>query len=676
MSVTSQDRDISSVGYARHIGSAVLYIEPDGDWLVGQFGQKVSEYHKVKYSNITSINDDTFEFTALSVEAKNGGYKLYLQSNADANVFVEVDVDAAGNVANVDALTQAELYAAEVSSGADLNGNGGLGDSDILVCSASKDGTFSAYLDKAGVCQIKAANGNFIPLSFAGAPVTLALLDGRFEIEAVLADAQKGGYRLFLRDNDDNVLEIDVSNAGVVDPAAIDLLSADEVSRLEAETGTDLNNKSDTPVTSGWTTTLNSAEIRSAVERFTQSNSKIDHAELVNIVDVAIQSLTGATKVGSGVFSDLKAIASRGQSLFTAKDLNGTETGYLTYVFDKLVNGSKANTFYHGGSTTAQNLGNLNPDSTVDTLQKLSNKWLLGKDLPNPTTQGDTANPNARAATGSYKAFNFELMSGSFSAFDVNQGSAGTCYLLAAMALICQDNPNAFKSIFVSNGVGTNTLSTWGVRFLDNSRESHWVTVNNELVVLSQGDADAAYTKAKGVDAQGNQTRELWAPVLEKAYAQANEIDIFHRAKSANSMVAIEGGLAEPIVYLIGGKVTAFTAEVVTYNGVPALTTSLVPNGSTALAELTKSINAGKSLWLASNNDTKSGESTLFTKQHAFFVYDADPTRNDNTTVKVYNPWGFKQATAGDPSPNHLAPFDADLVNLVGVDGYDFWSIV
>jgi len=224
--------------------------------------------------------------------------------------------------------------------------------------------------------------------------------------------------------------------------------------------------------------------------------------------------------------------------------------------------------------------------------------------------------------------------------------------------------------------VGTNTLSTWGVRFLDKSGENHWVTANNELVVLSQDAADAAYTKAKGVDAQGNQSRELWAPVLEKAYAQANEIDIFHRTKSQNNMAAIEGGLAEPIVYLIGGKVTTFATEVINYNGVPALNTSLVPQGSTALAELTKSINAGKSLWLSSDNETKSGESTLFTGGHAFFVYDADLTRNDNTTVKVYNPWGFKQATAEDPSPIHLAPFDADLVNLVGVNGYDFWIMV
>lgn len=257
-----------------------------------------------------------------------------------------------------------------------------------------------------------------------------------------------------------------------MNPGTIELVIADKLSELEAKIGIDLNNKSDTPVTSGWTTTINSAEIRAAVERFTQSNSKIDHAELVNILDVAIQSLRGATKVGNEVFSDLKAIASRGQDLFTAKDLNGKETGYLTYVFDKLVNGSEANNFYHGGTTKVQTLGNLNPDSTVDVLQKLSNKWLLGKDLPNPTTQGDTANPNARAATGSYKAFNFELMSGPPAAFDVYQGSAGTCYLLAAMALIAQDNPSAFNGTFVSNGVGTNSLSTWGVRFLDGGVKS------------------------------------------------------------------------------------------------------------------------------------------------------------------------------------------------------------
>jgi len=100
-----------------------------------------------------------------------------------------------------------------------------------------------------------------------------------------------------------------------------------------------------------------------------------------------------------------------------------------------------------------------------------------------------------------------------------------------------------------------------------------------------------------------------------------------------------------------------------------------VPQGSTALVQIANSINAGKSVWLACGNETKSNESLLFTGGHAFMVYDADPGKSDNTTVKVYNPWGFKEATAENPSPIHLAPFDADLVNLVGVEGYDFWII-
>ena len=50
-----------------------------------------------------------------------------------------------------------------------------------------------------------------------------------------------------------------------------------------------------------------------------------------------------------------------------------------------------------------------------------------------------------------------------------------------------------------------------------------------------------------------------------------------------------------------------------------------------------------------------------------------DTTSSTNTTIKVYNPWGSSAVTTDNPTPSYLAPFDGDLVNLVGVSGYDFW---
>ena len=57
-------------------------------------------------------------------------------------------------------------------------------------------------------------------------------------------------------------------------------------------------------------------------------------------------------------------------------------------------------------------------------------------------------------------------------------------------------------------------------------------------------------------------------------------------------------------------------------------------------------------------------------------AYDADLTNPNNTSVKVYNPWGVSLPTDANPNPSHVTPFDSDLVTLVGTKGLDFWISV
>lgn len=517
MSASDLNRDLSSVGHARHMGTAILYINTDGTWAIGQTGQKVSEYKPIKFNGQGGLHDDTFEFSAVSAEVRSeGGYLLYLQSNANPNQFVEAVLDAQGAVTTGKVMTTEEVFAAEVKWKVDLNGNGGLGNEMVLVDA----GKVNLFIDGIGTYQIQQADKSFKPLTFAGQAVSQETLEnGGFEIESV-QPKDGGGYQIYVRDENDNVIELGTTTGGEVQGQTLQLLNSTQLAAAETATGEDLNGKGDAPATAGWTSALKTAAIRTEVETQTANGNKITHAGLVKIVNTAIQAAGGASnKIGQDVFNDLKAIATRGKDLFTHKDLSGNESGYLSYVLDKLVNGSKANNFYTGGTTQKQSLDNLSADSTADTLQKLENKWLLGLDLPNPNTQGDTANPNASAGTGSYKAFDAELIVGGPTAFDVNQGSAGTCYLLASIASVAKVNPDAFNATFVSNGAGADGAPTWGVRFFDTKGEAHWVTVNNQLAVRNPNDADAAYTKVKGVDAQGQPTKELWAPLVEKAYS-------------------------------------------------------------------------------------------------------------------------------------------------------------
>ena len=658
------DKDLSIESYARHIGTAVLNISSGGKWSIGTTGQKVSDYAFVKYGSNLTIDDDTYEFTALTAEI-NGtvGFKLILQSNDDETKFLEVDTDLQGLVTGYRDLSEAELFAAESNMGLDLNKSGGLGSSPTAI----QSGGVNVFADGSGIFNFKLGDAAPTALKYAGQAVSQKLLrDVSMEIESVVVSGS--GFKLFIRDKASDIYELTLDAAGVLNPASFTKLSTVAIQAAEVTAGKDLNGKGDTPLATGWTIAIKTDAVRSVVESLTGQGSKMDHAGVLKIVNAALGSLKGAASIGSDVFGDLVAISSRSLSLFSSKNLGGNETGYLQYVFDKLVNGSTANSFYTGGATKAAPLGNLSATSSVDVLQNLANKWILGLDLPNPNTQGDTANPNAAAASGVYQLFSAPLIAGSTAAFDVNQGSAGTCYLLAAIATVAQVNPSSFNSLFVSNGANSGGTQTWGVRFFDTTGTAHWVTANNQLCVRSSGDEQAAYTKVKGLDASGQSVVELWAPLVEKAYAQANELGILDRQSSVNAYFAIEGGWAEPITQIGAGKVIQYGAEAYNVNNKPQLPIVVVPEGTTAIAEYTKALNNQKPFFIVSFAVTKdaSGNSE-FVKGHAYMAIDADLNSTTNTTVKVYNPWGAKDG------PDFVSPFNADLVTLVGVEGISFW---
>ena len=682
MSAQEVDRDTVVETHARFIGQSVLFINADGTWSVGRTGQRVDEYVQVTDFAGEAIHDDSYELTAVAVEPSGtDGYDLIVQSNETSSLFGVVTLDNVGRVQTARVLSNNELFALETRLGTDINESGGIGNQLVLV----DDGIADLYVDGLGAFFIKTAAGKFTALSIGGQSITWETLDG-FEIEDVVPIT--GGYELLVRDHDDNYFEVEVQAGNT--PQALSTREASEAAdeidapstigrvsaatdavRVDSAKGQALGASPTTEAVAAWAQGLKVEAVRSAVQSALSDDGKISHGELVAVMNAALGHLSSsnATQVGADLMSDLVSIGSVRSSVLTSINLAGQESGYLAYVFDKLANGSKANLTFTGGTAQAQNLGNLSAEASIDTFQKLISKWLLGGDLPNPTTQGDTANPAAKAATGQYQAFDAPLFADGAAALDVFQGSAGTCYLLAALAGIGHGRPSALDSVFVANG---GTAPSWGVRFLDARGDAHWVTVNNQLVVQNAGDTEPAYAKAKGVNAAGQVVPELWAALIEKAYAQANALGIVGRENPVNAMFAIEGGLAEPLAYLLGGKASFFSDSVSTINGNAVLESRVVPEGSSALAELTKLINAGHILWVGSGNATRSPAGlTEFTGGHAFMAYDADPGNPSNTTVKIINPWGL--SSADTPNATYLSPFDGDLATLVGTTGYDFW---
>jgi uncharacterized repeat protein (TIGR02059 family) len=416
-----------------------------------------------------------------------------------------------------------------------------------------------------------------------------------------------------------------------------------------------------------WTAdAIKTLAIRSEID-LALANGSIDHAEAVKIISTAISavpnSATPSAPVTDAILSDLRAIAARGGSIFSSPDLNGKESGYLAYVFDKVVNSSPANSSFTGGDATVESLGNLNAKSPVSALALLRDKWLLGGDLPNPVTEGDSANPSATAASGVYRAFTGPLIDSSgFNAFDVEQGTAGTCYLLASIAAIAEAESvaktkplgtsldvyrGALESLFASNATHTDGTSTWGVRFYDQLGKPHWVTVNNKLVVANANAAQPSYAKLSS-------SGELWVPLLEKAYAQANELEIFGRQKSINSFLAIEGGLAEPMAFMLGGAVSYYSAKNELYK--PNFFGTGLADAS-RLNALKSEVNGGESLFIGSWQEVTSNNKLTFVSGHAFAAFDNDRASGTNSSVQVFNPWGTG-------APHYESPFLADLGSL------------
>ena len=668
----ASERDTPFVveAYARSISSAVLFIDGDGNWKVGQVGQKVAQYKSVSATAAATVNDDTFELTALTAEARvGGGFLIYAQSNADSSSYSEITLNANGLVTSQRTLTLDQLFFAETTYGVDLNDNGGIGSELVLA----DDGEADVYIDGVGAYVVKTPDGELIPLTFDGQPVTIYSLED-YEFSEVSIE-EDGSLTSYIEDETGSLFKL-VSSSSGASSAPPQPLSAEDLAARELTTGVDINRDYSKPLTVGWTASLKTASLRQEVEVQLAQSGKIGHAGLVKLIDGLLQNLESsrATKIGADLVADLRALGARGQALFTSPDLAGNETTYLAFVFDQIVNSSKANSTFTGGKAKSQSLGNLSADSAPSQLALLRDKWLFGKDLPNPATQGDTANPNAAAATGLYKTFTAELLVGGASYLDVNQGSAGTCYLMAALAGVANSSASALQTTFVSNGTLAENR-VWGVRFFDTQGKELWVTVNDQLAVAGTDATTALYAKASGRDGSGAVVPELWVPVVEKAYAQANELGAFARQNDANAMFAIEGGLADAVSNVVGGRMAWVNDQWVfsDINGIPLLSAIKTPEGSSIAAEVAKAINAGQIVWIGSDNETTDASgSILLTKGHAFLAIDPDPNNANDTQVRIYNPWGFSVANSDNP-PNFVSPFLVDLSAVAGVAGYDFW---
>ena len=294
-------------------------------------------------------------------------------------------------------------------------------------------------------------------------------------------------------------------------------------------------------------------------------------------------------------------------------------------------------------------LGNMVAGLSAQKAGWLIDKWFLGRDLPMPVVGGDTANSKAASGVYNYATVTGGLFVGGVSAEDINQGSAGTCYLVASMGAIAGVNGGLITDAVTDNGNGS-----YGVRFyLDGAPV--YVTVDRNVPVTGTNRV------ALSSNAEHSLSGESWASLIEKAYAQLNAQANINNAKSWSgeaSYQAVEGGWANPIKQLTNLSYRYYSSY---YAGVPDnFKTSEVTSADAGTYKQTiiDALAGGAVGWLASfgnTTDAGNGKRNLVSG-HAFMLlgYDAG---TDLFTVR--NPWG---GSGGD--------YNVQFTAAIG----DFWN--
>jgi hypothetical protein len=307
-------------------------------------------------------------------------------------------------------------------------------------------------------------------------------------------------------------------------------------------------------------------------------------------------------------------------------------SAYAAQIFDDVVTGNSANATWTGGAANSVALGSLSATTDQAQFDELIGKWFLGTDLPSYQQE-------AGASASGYRAYNLPLFSSGGPQYtDVNQGGDGDCFFMAALATEAQQNP-----LWIENMIQSMGDDVYAVKFEVNGR-ADYVTVNNQLVALA---ANESYPSG-GTQAFANSASNLWAPLLEKAYAELMAqagVVTYAGVGNIDSYSAIDGGDSNGL--------QAITGQNVVEDAIGAWTsTSTVQND---LSAAQSAFDAHEGVMLGTSNNSQLPNSN-WVADHMFTVTGVNAAAG---TVELFNPWGTAAA-----SPGFATQFTATLADL------------
>ncbi|QJW92800.1 C2 family cysteine protease [Frigoriglobus tundricola] len=204
---------------------------------------------------------------------------------------------------------------------------------------------------------------------------------------------------------------------------------------------------------------------------------------------------------------------------------------------------------------------------------------------------------------------------------DVHQGQSGDCWLIAALAEVAAQDPQAIRNMFTYDGTTTENgtvVGVYTVRFFNSSNVAEYVTIDTLLP------AGGSYydQPVNGV---------LWVALAEKAYAVANGLGyVTSGVTNTNSYDALYSGTASWAIQAVTGK--------------PA------SNDFTDPAKVAAAVQAGGFVVLA----TDSPPDSHVLANHAYSVVGYDASTG---LFELMNPWG------GTTSSN-LSPQNGQIYGL------------
>jgi len=259
------------------------------------------------------------------------------------------------------------------------------------------------------------------------------------------------------------------------------------------------------------------------------------------------QTLLSASSQGgmtAGKFAALQAVASE---LNAMSGPSVTASAMVKQLFDNVVIGTNENAYYTGGGAKSGVLGNLNAASSQTQVNNLIGKWFLGND--DPSLAGTQATGYAVQSGNLFSAAGPQ-------ATDVNQGTLGDCYFLAALSDEASQNTNVIKNMITSDGNGVYTVD-----FKQNGANDY-VTVDDAMATLPKG-----YHVSDGSNLafdDGGTSGSMWSEIVEKAYTEfRSDTDPSANSASApqNSYTRISGGWDEGIAAITGQSVNDYAAS-------------------------------------------------------------------------------------------------------------------